>query len=162
MIADQWRDANIKVEVYRERVRNDTRRLDTLAEQHAVLEQEIAALPITAAEVTAIEQAQRAAEQAQRDEPLRRFDEDTAAELARLAGEQMVQVDPARIPNDERHHPGWRFASGQVVAVPRRDLEKFEAAKERLATAEAERLAAEEAERGRVTLLNAVALTRPT
>ena len=71
-------------------------------------------------------------------------------QIARLAGEQMIEVEPARIPNDERHHPGWRFASGLVTAVPRRDLEQFEAAKARHAAAEAEREEARLAEQAAV------------
>ncbi|HEV8032029.1 MAG TPA: hypothetical protein VGP42_13515 [Stellaceae bacterium] len=159
VIADQWRDANIKVDVYRERVGNDTRRLDALADQHAALGQEIAALPITAAEVAAVEQAQREAQQAAADEVRRRFDEDAAAELARIAGAQMVDVEPARIPNNERPI-GWRFASGQVVAVPSRDLPEFEAAKARHAAAEAAREGARLAEQAAVALANAQAATK--
>ncbi len=159
VFADQWRNVNVKVEVYRERVGNDTRRLDALAEQHDALDAEISALPVTAEEVAAVEQAARAAEQAQRDEAQRLFDEDTSTKLARIAGEQMVQVDPARIPNDERPI-GWRFASGQVVAVPCRDLPEFEAAKARFAAAEASREEAKLAEQAAVALANAQAATK--
>ena len=79
--------------------------------------------------------------------------------MARMAGEQMIEVEPARVANDERPI-GWRFASGHVIAVPRRDLEQFEAAKARLRLPATGRARSPDGERDAVTLANAQAPPR--
>lgn len=150
-LARQWGNQKIAVEVLIEQRDNASGHACEYLEQADALDQEIEAMPVTPAEVAALEEAQRAAEQAAADEARRQFDEDTAAELARIAGAQMIEVGPARVPPGEQPH-GWRFSAGLVVAVPRKDLPEFEAAKARHAAAEAERAAAEKTERDRVAL----------
>ena len=98
------------------------------------------------------------AEQAAKDEAQRLFDEDTSTEIARIAGERWLRWSPPASPMASA--PSAGASPGQVVAVPRRDLPEFEAAKARFAAAEAEREAVKTAERARAALANAQAAAK--
>lgn len=138
-----WQDATLRVEVRRERIASRQNRIGDLADQHLDLEQRIAAFPVTVAEIQAAEAARLAAEAAELAAAQRRFDEATAAELARLADAEMVEVGTSQWQLSRSGPFGQEIpvlaSSPYQFTVLRRDLEAFRDEQTRLASWAADR-----------------------
>ena len=85
-------------------------------EQGAALDAQIAAFPVTAAEVEAKEAARLAAEQAEAAERLRQLTEETDNQLIEIYDNAVVEVSAPY----HRHGGGWATCSpGETIRLPR-------------------------------------------
>lgn len=130
----QLRELGVKRGVFTDQRDNATRHYKEYSDQSLEIEERLADLD----DPSRVEARKRAAEEAAAEEVKAEFDRRTAAELAALAeaaGAELVEIEPFRRPPGIKSI-GWLFDGGFAVKVPRRDLARVEALRNRPAEPE--------------------------
>lgn len=146
----RWNDLKVKIEVLNERRDNASAHHLEATEAADVIDARIAADLLTDEDV-ADHEARLAAENASladaagRAMTLAELEAESDRQLREAHDSERIEVEPCRLfPGVSA--AGWHFDGGLVVAVPRRDLERLEAERQRYLDDVAARAAAEAAE----------------
>ena len=119
----QWRDQQVVVDVLLDRFHNASDHNLEYAEQVAALDAQIAAFPVTAADVAAHEADEQAARDAARAARLAKLTEETDQQLRDLYDNEVVET-PAPY---TRNGPGWATCRpGETIRLPRHRVASHE------------------------------------